>query len=111
MVKHFETLSAATFILNKSKIADDELDKAETMLIEFADKFETIYGKGAVTMNVHLLRHYGRMVRICGPLWSSALFGFEANIGIIKRFVTEPTDVLQQITEKYAISRTLLMKK
>lgn len=60
-------------------------------------------------MNVHLLRHYGRMIRICGPLWSSALFGFEANIGTIKQFVCGTTDVLQQITEKYVISKALLM--
>lgn len=42
VMKYFEILSVTTFILNKSRITDDELEKAEMMLIEFADKFENI---------------------------------------------------------------------
>lgn len=105
IVKHFELLSAATFMLCQKRINDDELNRASKMFDEFADNFELIYGKAAVTMNVHLLRHYGRMVRLCGPLWANALFGFETNIGALKNFVCGTTDVIQQICEKYAISK------
>lgn len=108
VIKHFELLSAATFILCKSSITNAEVQQANAMLNEFADKFEIIYGKVAITMNVHLLRHYGRVVSICGPLWSNSLFGFESNIGVIKKFLCGPTDILQQISEKYVISKELM---
>lgn len=78
------------------------------MFTEFADDFEKIYGTGAVTLNVHLLRHYERMIRICGPLWCNALFGFESNIGVVKKYVCGTTDILQQITEKYVRSKTVI---
>lgn len=108
VTKHYETLSAAIFILCKSKISTAELEQASNMLIKFADNFEIIYGKGAITMNVHLIRHYGRMVQICGPLWSTSLFGFESNIGAIKKFVCGTTGVLQQIAKKYVFSKTYM---
>lgn len=76
------------------------------MLTEFSDGFEEIYGKGAITMNIHLLRHYADMIKISGPLWANSLFAFESNIGEIKKYVTGNTDVLVQISQKYAISKT-----
>lgn len=110
IIKHFELLSAATFILCKSNLTNSEVEQANKMLNEFADKFEIIYGKAAVTMNVHLLRHYGRSILVCGPLWCNALFGFESNIGVIKKFLCGTTDVLQQITEKYVIFKEIMKK-
>lgn len=64
-------------------------------------EFEHIYGKCAVTNNIHLLRHYKKTVLNCGPLWGYSLFGFESNIGVMKNFVCGPTDPLHQIAEKY----------
>lgn len=105
IVKHFELLSAATYILCKPSIDTTELNQACNMLVRFADEFESIYGKGGVTMNVHLLRHYRHMVQHCGPLYCNSLFGFEANIGQIKNLITGTTDPLQQIAEKYSFSK------
>lgn len=78
---------------------------AGKMLSELADEFESIYGSGAVTMNIHILRHYEAIVKNCGPLWSYSMFGFESNIGHLKNFVSGTTDVLNQIAHKYVISR------
>lgn len=105
LVKHFELLSAAIFILCKREINEDDLKEANIMLIRFADDFEAIYGKGAVTMNVHMLRHYDRMVRLCGPLWTTALFAFESNIGAVKKLVSGTADIVHQIAEKYTITK------
>lgn len=104
--KNIELLSAAIFILCKPSMTFLEIDKACAMLTEFSDGFEEIYGKGAITMNIHLLRHYADMIKISGPLWANSLFAFESNIGEIKKYVTGNTDVLVQISQKYAISKT-----
>lgn len=111
VTKHFEMLSAATFILCKARINYADLEQADMMLNKFADEFERTYGPGAVTMNVHILRHYARMVQMCGPLWSSSLFGFEGNIGAVKKLVCGTTGVLQQISEKYVFSKTIMVKE
>lgn len=75
------------------------------MLINFADEFELIYGRSAVTMNLHLLRHYRNMVLNCGPLWCFSLFGFETNIGKLKGYVLGKTHVLEQVLNKYVIEK------
>lgn len=103
IIKHFEMLSAAAYILCRDVIKSEEIKLACDLLINFANEFENIYGQGAVTMNVHLLRHYFEMVTNCGPLWSYSLFGFENNIGVLKRLVNGNVDVLEQISKKYLI--------
>lgn len=108
VIKHMELLSGSIFMLLKSSITDSELEKATSMLNEFADLFEDIYGAGAITMNVHLLRHYGEMIRNSGPIYCNSLFAFESNIGEIKKLVSGTTDVLVQIAEKYTASKVLI---
>lgn len=105
IVKNFEKLSAAIYVLCKSKITSDEISSASEMLIEFSNEFEEIYGPGAVTMQIHLLTHYRQVVENCGPLWSYSMFGFEANIARLKNYVSGTTDALNQIAHKYSISR------
>lgn len=110
VVRNFELLSAAIYILCQNKIETSEVERASEMLIQFADEFENIYGPGAITMNLHILRHYGPMVRNCGPLWSYSMFGFESNIGHLKNYVCGTSDVLNQIAHKYSISSDLEKK-
>lgn len=104
VINNFEKLSVGSYILCKKEIPLSEVRVASEMLIKFADEFEQIYGSGAVTMNVHLLRHYHDVIINCGPLWSYSLFGFENNIGRLKRYVCGTTDVLSQIAWKYVHS-------
>lgn len=105
-IKHFELLSAATYILLKSKISEGEVLQAGDMLIKFADQFESIYGQAAVTMNIHILRHYALSVVQCGPLWSYSMFPFEKKIGILKKSIHNPTDALDTITLDYCLKKT-----
>lgn len=105
IIKHFEKLSSATYILCKEHIKLDELNSACDKLAIFTSEFEDIYGPGAMTMNIHLLIHYREMVLNCGPLWSHSLFGFENNIGALKNYVCGKTDVLEQISKKYVASK------
>lgn len=104
-VAHFELFSAAVYILCKEKITEAEIKSAEKMLSEFCDLFETYYGISAVTLNVHLLRHYGIIVRQTGPLWCHSLFGFETNMGVLSSYVSGGSRVIEQIAEKYIISK------
>lgn len=106
IVKHSEKLSAGSYILCKDKISFENTKRAYDLLIQFADEFEAIYGKGAITMNIHLLKHYHVMIQHCGPLWAYSLFGFENNIGMLKKSVKGTTDYLEQISKNYAATKT-----
>lgn len=107
LVKNFEKLSAAIFILCKKNVKLDEVKTACALLKDFASEFEDIYGRGAVTMNLHLINHYYNVVINCGPLWCYSLFSFENNIGELKKFITGKTDVLKQLADKYTKSRKI----
>lgn len=101
MIKHFEKLAVSSYILCKSEISITEIKQACILLNSFTEEFEQIYGPGSITMNIHLLDHYHSMILNCGPLWSYSMFGFENNIGQIKKLISGKTDVLLQIAKKY----------
>lgn len=105
VVKHFEKLSAATYMLYRDSLSLSEVKSACDLLTEFANEFEDIYGAGAITLNIHLLRHYYDMIIACGPLWAYTVFGFEAENGVLTKYVCGKTDVLLQIASKYTTSR------
>lgn len=107
LLKHFKLLSAAVYILLKTSIPVEEINEAHTMLITFANEFEILYGSEAVTMNIHLLRHYKESVLNSGPLWSTSMFGFESNIGVLcKPAKNSPTDELDIISFNYCLWRS-----
>lgn len=58
-------------------------------------------------MNIHLLKHLVQSVRQLGPLWSHSAFPFERNCGCLLKLVNGTSDVLHQISTKYALTKTL----
>lgn len=110
-IENFEKLSAAIYILSSTEISESEIQFAEELLTDFCDEFEKMYGVSAVTINLHLLRHYGSIVRKAGPLWCYSLFGFETNMGVLTRHSSGGANLLEQIAQKYIISKSQYEKK
>lgn len=102
-VKHFRSLSCAVYSLSKKTISFDSIEQAKLKLNEFADKYEILYGKSSVTINLHYLRHLAMQVEKLGPLWSQSAFAFEANNGIVVKSITSTKDILHQLTWKYVM--------
>lgn len=100
-IDHFELLSAAIYLLSKSEVREEEIQLSENMLNQFCDLFESYFGISSVTMNIHLLRHYGHFVRNSGPLWSYSVFAFESNMGVLSRYWSGGPFVIDQIAKKY----------
>lgn len=91
----------------KQTVRECDIQLAENMLNEFCDLFEKYYGLDSITMNIHLLRHLGDVVRNCGPLWCHSLFGFETNMGVLKKYYAGGRFLLEQITNKYILSKSI----
>lgn len=109
-INHFELLSASIYTLSKSEVLESELNLSNQMLNDFCDMFEEYYGVSSVTMNIHLLRHYGHIVKKTGPLWCHSLFGFETNMGVLTRYCSGGVGVLEQIANKYIIAKSICDK-
>lgn len=105
-INHFDLLSAASFILNKTAISNEEVHKAGTMLEKFADGFQDNYGDDSVTMNVHMLRHYAHNVLNGGPLWSQSMFGFESRMGDFKKGHRSKVYISDSIVKKYCLNES-----
>lgn len=106
LIKHFELLSNATYILSKTRITLCEVKAADEMLNRFANEFQYYYGRNSITINIHLLRHYSEVVMNCGPLWCHSLFSFESNIGVLKASFCSTVDVVEQIASNYCIKKS-----
>lgn len=104
-VDHFELLSAGAYIFSKSTLCENEILLAEEMFKRFANQFESLYGSEGVTMNIHMLRHYGDCVRQTGPIWCHSMFSFETNIGLLGKCATNATDMMETISMNYCLSR------
>lgn len=106
-INHIQLLSSAIYLLLQEKISQDDLQLAESRLIEYADQFENLYGPNNITMNVHLLRHIGNAIRHHGPLWTQSTFGFETNNGVIVASKNAKRNFLHQLAWKYSVKLTL----
>lgn len=110
-VKHVRLFSAAAYILLKKRISSEEVDRAEEMLITFVRQHQELFGKHNMVMVVHLLNHLAESVRELGPLWCHSAFPFERNNGCLLKMVNGTTDVMQQISSKYCLSKSVNRKQ
>ncbi|CAD6241379.1 GSCOCG00002706001-RA-CDS, partial [Cotesia congregata] len=63
--------------LLKRTITESEILRSEYDLLKFVGEFQSIYGLGAMTFNIHSLLYLGESVRRSGPLWETSAFPFE----------------------------------
>lgn len=110
-IQHVRRLSAAVYILLKSTILKKEVDNAEIMLHRFVKDHQFFFGKECMVMNIHLLKHLAECVRNLGPLWCHSAFPFERNNGVLLKLVRGTTDVLLQVSSKYALLKSIVKTK
>lgn len=103
--KHFELLASSIYKLNQAEISTKDLNDAEKNLNQFVSEFETLYGRGKVTLNIHSLKHLTECVRQLGPLWSYSLFYFEGFNSKLKDYVNQDQHTLFQIVNKFILER------
>ncbi|KAH9385067.1 hypothetical protein HPB48_027121 [Haemaphysalis longicornis] len=96
-VQHWACLVEALHILLAKSISELDLLVAEELLVEFHVKTEYLYGKEAMTYNLHQLNHIGKSVRQWGPLWAHSAFPFESGNGSLKATVKGMNGIPHQI--------------
>lgn len=108
---HLTLLSEAIFIFLKAKITQSDYTKASNNLDKFVKQFQQFYGEDSMNSVVHLLEHFPKCIKDCGPAWAYSNFNFESNNGSLIKHVHGTTDVEQQIASKYAFNNALVDAK
>lgn len=86
----------STALLCQRSITLQELDKADTLLMEFCEIFVQLYGKENCT-NMHLHGHLKECMLDYGPVYSFWLFSFERMNGILGAYHTNSCDIPLQV--------------
>lgn len=110
-VKHIRLLSAAVYTLLKENISFEEIKNVEEMLKSFVKEHQNLFGKENMVMVIHMLEHAAESVRQLGPMWAHSAFPFERNNGRLLKWVNGTSDVIHQISTKYALSQTVHEEK
>ena len=69
--------------------------KAERKLKNWIYKYQNMYGKVHMTINIHNLNHFVDYLRMFGPIHSFSCFPFEDMMGFIKRRVHSTKDFMK----------------
>ncbi|XP_043472768.1 uncharacterized protein LOC122511002 [Leptopilina heterotoma] len=100
IIKHTSLLVQSIFVLLQKSITSAELQQCEYDLLKFVGEFELLYGIGNMTFNVHTLLHLVQSVQMSGPLWATSAFPFENGIFYLKKQVTGPKGIYDQIAHR-----------
>ena len=80
-------------------ITETHLIQCDIDSITFVGDCQIMYGKGAMTFNLHSVLHIVQSVRASGPLWATSAFPFESGIYYLKRQIHGPKGINDQIVK------------
>lgn len=90
-------------IFLKNKISDEDFELATKAMEKFVEGIEPLYGKQFMRINVHLLLHTPKFVKMYGPIWAWSAFPFEHYNGVLKNLFHGTQGVTQQICVKHIL--------
>ena len=86
-------------------ISNSNSKKADLQFLKFAQQFETLYGKKAVTINIHLHCQLKECVDNYGPVYGCWCFAFERFNGILGSTIRNNRTVKVQLMQKHVPSQ------
>ena len=84
-------------ILCKQQLTETEIDTADLLFLRFCEKVQELYGKSAVTPNMHLHCHLKDIILDYGPVQEFWLFSFERYNGILGNQPTNNRAIEEQL--------------
>ena len=95
---HYLLLVNAMHILLECGSTDQDLDVAETYLLEFCKNFSGFYDTCFMRLNIHQLLHLPNSVCNLGPLYTHSCFSFEDKNGAITRMIRGTQQILTGVS-------------
>ena len=91
----------ASRLLSKHQLTANDVSIADALLLTFCRHFERLYGRAAVTPNMHLHCHLTECVKDYGPMNSFWLFSFERYNGILGDRPTNNRAIEPQLLKRF----------
>lgn len=101
----WQTFVLACQYLSSPVISKIDIVKADMLFIKFGERFEHLYGKKAVTPNMHLHCHLKECIMDCGPVHAFWCFSFERFNGILGSMQVNGRSVEVQLMRKLLAGR------
>ncbi|XP_074107779.1 uncharacterized protein LOC141533026 isoform X2 [Cotesia typhae] len=110
---HLALLVEAVYILLSDEIDNDDIDRADSLILRYVVTYQEYFGKEVMTYNIHLLLHIVKSVRKLGPLLCHNTFVFESENHFLLKLQKSPTNIAIQIARRYLFEKALspLQKK
>jgi hypothetical protein len=108
-LRHWALFVESLYMLTNDSITRDELNVVELLLCEFVCETQVLYGRTAMTRNVHLLNHLAQTVANWGPLWACDAFPFETENGKLIRRIKSAKGIPFQICRQIAFDEAISM--
>ena len=91
----------ASRLLCKRNMNMDDVHLADTLLLKFCQRFQALYGREAVTPNIHLHAHLLECVKDYGPMCNFWLFSFERFNGLLGHEPTNNRSIELQLVNRF----------
>ena len=104
----WESFVLACRFLCSTVINQNDLKKADLLLLHFCRRVESLYGKDAITPNMHLHAHLRECVHDYGPIYSFWLFSFERYNGILGDIPNNQHSIEVQLMRRFQNEQELL---
>ena len=101
----WQTFVLACQYLTSPVISKIDILKADMLFVKFGERFECLYGKNAVTPNMHLHCHLKECIMDCGPVHAFWCFSFERFNGILGSMQVNGRSVEVQMMRKLLAGR------
>ena len=92
---------SACRLLCRPVITRDEVNQADTLLLQFCQRIEQLFGKEIITPNMHMCCHLKECILDYGPLNHFWLFAFERFNGILGQLPKNNRSVEVQIMKRF----------
>ena len=91
----------ACYFICRRTVERQELDKADLLLLKFCNHVERLYGKEAITPNMHLHCHIKECMEDYGTVYGFWCFSYERYNGILGSFPTNKKCITSQIMRRF----------
>jgi hypothetical protein len=96
-------LANTVYLMYDGNLTDSKLADMKGYLESFSSKYKKVMGDWQCVIKFHLFQHFARFIELHGPAFLWDAFGFERQLGMLKRDVTTTRHYLSQIGRNFLL--------
>ena len=110
-IHHLAFFIGALHIYLRNQISEEDLQTADRYINTFTQKFDQLYPKTELKINVHTLLHLHDTVKRLGPLFGYSMFPFEDANFLLQSYITGPQHPTTQVCSKWLLQTMVKNRK